>query len=409
MNKLAEFLGAKEPLFERSLEQLEERTGKTGVDAALIAEIAGKAADRMKRLGLAADAPGPAIYEALLHKVEQDNERVAKLIGGRDHTSVPEMVPLIVEKIRHMGLAMGGYFLKEDVARAMIVKHPPEQIMARLGYKDAGEMVERESIKEIYVALRFAQDPDWLNAFDEDYHTLTTADFEERDIEIVIFDPAKWGDIAEHFIAKKRHNITHSKELGVIGVMPMTATHMRGLTLKDLPQILHYYNEIRLYSAFFKLMKPKKDFGQIVATTLVADPAHVTIMSSQRIHWRVIQRYYGKLPKEHHPEQFEPHVQPEDLHWRKTEEILYDIDPELEFWQDLDYVAVLRAAGPVTLSLMDVSYSYSNEIAYPERYFYHFRESLWNEIFARYFGQKVLEDQLLNRLDNELIKPETLP
>ena len=155
-------------------------------------------------------------------------------------------------------------------------------------------------------------------------------------------------------------------------------------------------------------MSTKKDFGHIVADTLIADPAHVQLTVHSHIHWRVIQRYFGKLTNEMHPEIFEPHVQPEDLHWRRAEEVLYEIDPELEFWNGMDYVAVLRDNQPVTFNLMDISLGYSNAITYADRYLYHFREALWNEIFARYLGEKVLEEQLLVKLDNAVIKPETL-
>jgi len=136
----------------------------------------------------------------------------------------------------------------------------------------------------------------------------------------------------------------------------------------------------------------------------------VKIADNAQIHWRVIQRYFGKLPNEKHPEEFEPHVQPEDLHWRRAEDVLYDIDPELKFWQSLDYVGVFKgpAHDAVTFNLMDVALSYSNEIPYADRYLYHFRESLWNEVFARYLGEKVLEQQLLDKLDNAVIKPEVL-
>jgi hypothetical protein len=52
--------------------------------------------------------------------------------------------------------------------------------------------------------------------------------------------------------------------------------------------------------------------------------------------------------------------------------------------------------------------SYSNSIPYEDRYLYHFREALWNEVFARYMGEKVLEEQLLVKLDNAVVKPEML-
>jgi hypothetical protein len=283
-------------------------------------------------------------------------------------------------------------------------------IMERLGYHLVSRLLETEDIYELFLALRFAESPEWLNGFDRQYLDLTPADFEPRRIKVVPFAVEKWGDIAEHFIQKKRHNITHSKEMGAIAIMPMKETRMTGITLKVMPLLFHYFNEIRLYSSFFKLMQTKKNFGAIVADTLIADPAHVKIVDNAHIHWRVIQRYFGKLTTEVHPEIFEPHLQPEDLHWRRAEEVLYEIDPELEFWKNLDFVAVLKgnAHDTVTFNLMDISLGYSNAVPYEDRFLYHFRESLWNELFARYMGEKVLEEQLLEKLDNAIIKPEIL-
>ena len=109
-----------------------------------------------------------------------------------------------------------------------------------------------------------------------------------------------------------------------------------------------------------------------------------------------------------HPEIFEPHVQPEDLHWRRAEEVLYEIDPELAFWRGLDFVAVQKGNDTVAFALMDLSLSYSNALRFEDRFLYHFRESLWNELFARYLGEQILEDQLLSKLDSAMIKPEEL-
>jgi hypothetical protein len=217
----------------------------------------------------------------------------------------------------------------------------------------------------------------------------------------------RWGDIAAPFIHKKKHNITHLKELGVILMLPVS-TQLRGITIFTLPLLFHYLNEIRLYSAFFKLQQVKPNFGEILVETLIADPPKGAIMAGQDIHWRVIQRYFGKLEHEHHPEIFEPHVQPEDLHWRRAEEMLYKLDPELKFWQDMDYVATMYAGRPITFNVLDVAASYVNKLPYKDRAIYHFRESLWTEIFVRYMGQKTLEQQVLKQLNNNMIEPEDL-
>ena len=191
-------------------------------------------------------------------------------------------------------------------------------------------------------------------------------------------------------------------------MLPISLDSMPGITITVMPLLFHYLNEIRLYSAFFKLQQVKPDFAQIVIDTLIADPGEAAIMVGQKIHWRVIQRYFGKLENEYHPEIFEPHVQPEDLHWRKAEHILYEIDPELAWWRDLDYVGVMHQGRPVSLNLLDLAVSYSTQTPYKERAVYHFRESLWNELFERYMGHKVLQDQVLKQLDNNLIAPETI-
>jgi hypothetical protein len=408
MTTLGKFLAAKEPLFDLALEQLEKRTHKKGVDAALAAEIAQRSAERIRTLGLPVDCTGSDLYNALIQKVKEQDEHFAKAIGGTDPEDLRQMIPLIVDSVTKQDIPRRGFFLKTDVAAGFLRKNPPMKIMARLGYDTLDGLLENENIFEVFLALRFAEDAGWLNSFNRQYHSLEASDFEERDIELVQFDADKWGNIAEHFIQKKLHNITHSKEMGAIGVMPMTIERMTGVTLKVYPLLMHYYNEVRLYSAFFKLIKSKRGFGEIVAETLIADTPPVKVSGGQYVHWRVIQRYFGKLKNEYHPEIFEPHVHPEDLHWRRAEEVMYKIDPELGWWKDLDYVAVLRGEDIVTFNLMDVSLSYSNGLDYPDRYIYHFREALWNEIFARYMGEKTLEEQILVQLDNDLIAPERI-
>jgi hypothetical protein len=410
VSDIGRFLQAKEPLFDHALHQLELISHQRGVDAKLAAEIAEKAAARAKSLGLTPDAPGPDLYNALIKQVAIHDEHAARSIGGTDPANIKEMIPLIVKAAENAPLPKDGWFLKEDKAREMLRRMPPIAVMDRLGYHLVSRLIEHEDIYELFLSLRFAEEPAWLNDFDRLYLDLKPEDFEARTIRVVPFKAEKWGDIAEHFIQKKRHPITHSKEMGAIAVMPMTEERMTGITLKVLPLMCHYFNEVRLYSSFFKLMQAKKNFGAIVSDTLIADPAHIKITDSAHIHWRVIQRYFGKLTTEKHPEIFEPHIQPEDLHWRKAEEVLYEIDPELEFWKDLDYVAVSK--GPqhetVTFNLFDLSFGYSNGISYQERYLYHFREALWNEVFARYLGEKILEEQLLVKLDNAVVKPEIL-
>ncbi|NCS83150.1 TIGR00730 family Rossman fold protein, partial [Candidatus Saccharibacteria bacterium] len=296
-----------------------------------------------------------------------------------------------------------------EKAKDLLRQMPPKKLMERLGYKDLEALFDNEDFDEIYTALRFSEGDGWLNAYNELFTSIEAGDYEERDLRIIQMDHDKYVDLAEHFVKKKLHNVTHTKEMGTIVVVPMHAKKMRGLVLKTLPLLLHYMNEVKLYSTFFKMKSTKPHFGKTVVDTLIADPGTKSQLVGKNIHWRVIQRYLARHKEDSVDKiAFEPHVQPEDLHWRRAEELLYEIDPELEFWRDRDYVGLMYDGFPVTFNLFDVSFAYSNAEPYKGRYAYHFRESLWNEIFIRYMGFKNLADQILAQLDNDMISPEKL-
>jgi hypothetical protein len=406
---LRDLLDAEEPIFSHSLTQLEKASHQAGADVRLIADVTTKLHGAMRTLGLdTSDTAGYELYRSLLNKIAADNTRVTKILGGNDPSSVDEMVPLMIDAANKVDFDRKVFVLKHSKAKELLRQMPPRALMKQLGYDDIEKMFEGEDFDELYTALRFSEGAEWLNAYDELFEAVTANDYEERDIRIVAMDRNKYMDLAEHFTHKKLHNVTHTKELGVIVVVPLRETHSKGLTLKTLPLLLHYLNEVKLYSTFFKLQSNRPHFGQIVMETLLADPGHASQMVGQHIHWRVIQRYFGKLKDETHKEAFEPHVQPEDLHWRSAEELLTQIDPEMSFWLDMDYVGLLYDGAPVTTNFVDVALSYANDVPYADRYYYHFRESLWNEIFIRYMGFDNLREQVLQELNNNMIAPEKL-
>lgn len=406
---LRDLLDAEEPTFTLALKDLENATGKEAVDARLVGTIATEMRQAVEELGLAVDATAQEVYHALLARIEEDNARIAKIVGGEDPDDIRHIVPFLVAAANKVDFARKVFVLKHDKAKEFLRTMPPKNLIEHLGYKDVEELFEKENFGELYTALRFSEGPEWLNEYDELFKTVTAKDYEERELEIIVMNHEKYVDLAEHFVKKKLHNVTHTKEMGVIVVVPVHKTRWKGLALKTLPLLFHYMNEVKLYSSFFKLKsKTVRNFGEVVVETLIADPNAGAQIAGHHVHWRVIQRYFGKLKDEAHPEAFEPHVQPEDLHWRRAEELLYQLDPKMRFWQDRDWVGYSFNGEIVTLNIIDVALSYSNDEKFETRYIYHFRESLWNEIFARYLGMPALKRQVLEQLDNDMIKPEKI-
>lgn len=408
---LRDLLDAEEPLFTTAIRQLEEVSGRSGADAKLIGDITAKAHENLRGLYLnPAASTGQEVYQALLNRVEQDAKRLTRLIGGDDPEDVRKLVPLMIEAANKVSFNRTVFVLKHDKAKELLRSMPPVNLMKHLGYENIDDLLAHEDFDEVYTALRFSEGAEWLNQYDELFSTVTADDYERRSLRIIAMNHDKYVELAAPFVQKKLHNVTHTKELGTIVVVPMHARKMRGLVLKTLPLLLHYMNEVKLYSTFFELKSKKPHFGKIVVDTLIADPGTSSQMAGRRIHWRVIQRYLGRHKDDAiEKAAFQPHVQPEDLHWRRAEDLLYQIDPELVFWKDRDYVALNYDGFPVSFNLFDVSFAYSNKEPYENRYAYHFRESLWNEIFVRYMGFKNLSSQILEQLDNEKISPEELP
>ncbi len=407
---LSNLLDAEEPTFSLAIRDLEEESGRTSADLKLLSEIIGRVRVATEQLGLDPDDTKPKeLYYALIKRVEQDNRRIIKEVLKMDYTeNVRDLVPAMVKIVKNTKIPQDCWALKRSVAKKLLKKMPPKQMMKHLGYRSIDSMLKKEPFDEMYSALRFSEGGKWLDRFNNLLKTVKPSDFETRKIQIIEMNHDKWVGLAGDYTKKKLHNVTHTKEMGTIIVVPMHVETMRGLPLKTMSLLFHYINEVRLYSAFFKLKSTKPKFGKMLVDTIAMDPSNASIIAGTNIHWRVIAKYFGKLKDEKHPEAFQPHVQPEDLHWRKAEEVLYDLDPNLEFWQDLDYVAIETKTGPVALNFMDIAFAFSNGETYEDRYYYHFREALWNEVFIRYMGEANLEEQVLKELDNDVIKPERL-
>ena len=395
---LSELLAAEEPLFGMAIKQLEQASGDSSVDVRLTAEIIGKVHMKMRALGLdPTDTTGRELYGALCSLLAQHDRFLAERIGAQDASSAQEVVSRVIETVAALDVPKNAWLLKHSVAKRLLQAMPPKKVMKQLGYRSIDSMIKREPISEVFGAIRFLETEAWQNKFIHSYKSLKPTDFEVRPIEIIQVDAKKWGSTASSFVSTKRHNITHLKEVGVVLLLPLPFERTSGITITTLPLILHYINEIRLYSSFFKMQQVRSNFSEILIDSLIHDPGKHVQIGGQHIHWRVIHRHFG-TQEDNHPDIFEPHVERDDLLWRKTEEVLYRLEPALHFWYDAEYVGVAFDGRPVSFNLMDVAVSYINDLSYGHQAIHHLRDSLWNEIYLRYMGERALQAQVLQQL-----------
>jgi len=407
---LSDLLGANEPAFTLTVRQLEAASGTPGVDIWLSSEISSKIGKKIRELGLnSTDVNGKELYNSLQRLIQQHDEFIVKAIGGKDPADVQDLLPKIVTAVEKLPIPKTCWVIKHSTAKRLLKNMPPKKVMKQLGYKSIDSMLKRENISELLGALRFAESPAWLLKFISTYKKLTPSDFETRQIKIICLSEKRWGELSKEFVYKTRHNITHLKEMGIIVVLPLPLDRLRGICITLLPLIIHYINEIRLYSAYFKLQQVKPNFAEIVPNTLIKDCNDAVKMINQPIHWRVVQRHFGKLGKRRLPEVFDPHIQAEDLQWHQVEDVLYEIEPALKFWENLDYVGANHDGWPVSFNLMDNAISYCNDLPYGRQNVARLRSSLKDELYNRYLEQDILEQQVLDQLDSEIEEiPEIL-
>ncbi len=398
-DKIAKMLKMPKMGLFRLSQMLETISGRTEVIERIFFENEQLVSEKLVSLGMSHEASAQEVYDALVSKVEADDLLLLGLVG---HASLRgyEASQAVVAFVKGIyGGSRRGFFLKHEKARELLVKEPPKKIMAALGYDDVHTLLEKEDLAEIYSALRFLEDETWQNTvFFAQYKSLSPDDFEERDVEMKALGE-KWAAVAEKFVAKKYHNVSHLKELGVIFVIPIFLG-ISGETLRLVSLLLHYFHEVAYYAqAFRDAAKKPETFAENIISMLRGDVIEhrlpETLPEVTRPRFLVVQRYLAKLD-ENDWRLTEPRVNPEALHWQRAEEDVMQIDNKnMSFWNGTGWVGDffktdLGEESFMSFNLGDVVMTLVKRKSI--RYLYHEQEALWNKLFIEYFGVRKLED-----------------
>lgn len=333
--------------------------------------------DKLSELGLK-NPSAPEIYSAILKKSAEAEKELADFIGVDDCVSEYNLTKIVLAAQRVVSPG-SGFFLKEDKARELLLSHPPKRLVKVLGYFSTEEMLDNEDFFEIYGSLRFAEEPGWMGKFLETYKSIKKSDFEERQVSFRVLSKKRWQNLAENFIKKKFHNLTHLKELGVIFALPREAKPHQGIIISTFALILHYINEVRYNGNVFNRLS-EAGFGEKLIPILNGE------IKEGVNGWRIIPRYLNK-EEEVDPRYYQPHIQPEAIFWSRADESLMELakglpGSGLDFWSKVDWVGGVIGENLLTFNSVDASLSFANRLPLGEHYTYHYKEALWNKLFS---------------------------
>ncbi|MFA6296816.1 MAG: hypothetical protein WC663_05655 [Patescibacteria group bacterium] len=398
--KIARILRTDKVTVLKTAELMEKKFKKSLVLDKIVSENNFRIKELLGILKLPKNSHALTIHKAIILKLKRDDRALFEMLGQpicekKESCSKAIQVALEITDNKR------GFFIKKDKAKEFLLKNPPPNILSALKYKSMELLLEKEDWREVYAALRFVESRDWMNnVFSKAYLKLQPSDFEYRDIEVIVLNE-KWLRIAQRFIKKKYHNLSHLKELGIIFIIPISSG-IAGETLRMFSLILHYLNEIPFYSKLIEKHKTDGKFANNLDSLIRGD-----VLSEKMPFgfFRIVQRYLAK-DDENDFRLFEPHVNPETIHWSKAEESLSKLDVkfkglEFAFWEGLNFVGDFFKGDLndelISFNLID------NEMGLAKRkemikYLYHHQESLWNKIFYEYVGGKTMMEKMI--IDN---------
>ncbi len=417
--KLAKLLRTSKGVVLDLEKKMEKISGQKGVIEKIVQKNGQKIQEKLKELGLGSDTPrlettssnplkAEQVYQALIDKAKKDDQALFEHFHEPDFSTEIGCRSLI-NATKELTGDLSGFYLKESKAKELFKQNPPRQIMANLGYgNDIDKMLAKEDIFEIFCALRFAEDSQWLNdVFFKPYRDLTKDDFEKRKIKVMVL-PERWLEIGQKFLGKKLHHMSHLKEMGIVFVIPVVR-RLPGEVLYLFFMTLHYTYETDWHSRLFEIYSRESDFAQKMIRALKVEVTGGPLPDEKRMSWRIVAKYLAK-DDPNDPRLAEPHISPEAWHYTKTTLAIQKFAQRfpnlgLDFWQGLEVAGEYfpsdhsKEETLISFDLFDNGISLLRQSGFESKYLYHQQEALWNEVFVEYLGEEKLDKLMMENLD----------
>lgn len=410
VDHLSKILRLNPETLEKTVAAMERITGKRGVLEAIEKENREMIQKYLEMLHIKNNSL-ETIQQRIYDRLIGDDHILYHFFEEPDLTSAKKYKKMI-ETAKKYSHHQKGFFLKKEKALELLKKTPPPHIMHACSCTSPQQLLNTEDWREIFAALRFVETREWMNnAFLPQYRDLSPEDFEAREPSVIVLSP-KWLKIAEKFIEKKYHNVSHLKELGIIFVIPLPID-TPGETIVIFSLLLHYFYEVEFYSRLIsRYAKQPETFNEKLISLLRGDVSETLPFLDHKIQWLIVQRYLAK-DNPNDPRLFQPHINSETIHWDHAGNYLKKFAKDnsledLEFWTELHYIGDFfkNERGEeklVSFNIIDASISLVKRETIV-KYIYHHQESLWNRIFKGFIEpQKNLEDLIIENFDKGVI------
>lgn len=396
---LAQITNTDQRMMSETIRRLEHKTGSPAVDIKLTSDIHSQIHQKIRALGLDPHDTTPKELYVGLQNLAAVHDRFLKKKFQLDQTasgdSFAKDVCFVYERLR---FNRRSWLLRPSVIRKVLRNHPPKTLVKVLGYRSVDSLIKREPADVVMFLASYVESDSWQLQLAKQMRTVSSADFEERLLEVRTLDDTRYKDVSSRLVAKKRTFVFSTPLVGTVFILPPPGSVRPGMLLLAVLMAIREATELQYAHTQLRHYQMDGSFNQKVIDTFHGRSPKSVSVAGHPFNWRLIHRHYGSSPSEHHPIIFQPHLQSEDLAYRRAEEILYHVEPALHFWHGLEYVGLPTEAGIVSFNLLDVLIGLVNGSSLNDRKDTHMPMAVWDELLLRYMRCPAIEQAVLSGL-----------
>ncbi|MBN1621359.1 MAG: 6-phosphofructokinase [Endomicrobiales bacterium] len=200
------------------------------------------------------------IDDVMEQRILDIDRALTRKIGNPDPKTV-DGVKTIIETVVQIQNPSKGVFVKRDVLKELLTKHPPEVLMKSTG-RSMEDLIADADVLEIFSLVRFTESEIYLEKLMSEYENLTPEDFEEREIEIRVFPREKYKCVVPAL--DKKLTLAQDKLAGTVFGIPYASDYSYdALVLRLFTRVPHHINELINYSDFYRhIMKTPESFSE---------------------------------------------------------------------------------------------------------------------------------------------------
>lgn len=371
-------------------------SGGNGHDLRLVSDITLARKRALKSLNLdETDTTSKELFFALRHRAVKTNVELENALDISSTESSTEAISKIIAFIDTLEINRDVWAVKHAVIKQILKKHCPKKTLKLLGLRSIDSVLKRTNANEILALAYQVETVEWKTKLHGYYKKLKPTDFQATTSQVFVVN-----ELRTERLQKGGYNTSHivvpNHETGTIMIVP-PAQRFKLDTLALTLALLQTLYELRVYSAYFRLISVKDNFG-----TRLHKALHGGLngkIQETEIGWKVLQRHFSHTPATFKTIE-QPHLQHEDVLLVTPLNALVDTIPQMKFWDEYSYVYMADNQHPVSLHLLDVVTNASNELSYENSVHMHLSQQLWEELGLRYLQHEVIQRDTIKRFED---------